>query len=59
MSSQPKLTLIEHCTNLHKNPNKYIIDKDRAIKRFAETSYKYYKNLGKKKNIIRFTKTNG
>jgi hypothetical protein len=33
---------LDHSNNLLKNDNRYIQDNERAIKRFAETSYKFY-----------------
>jgi hypothetical protein len=40
-------TLLQHRKNLLNNPNRYTQDKERAIKQFAETSYKFYCPCGK------------
>ena len=45
-------TLLEHRKRLLKNSNRYIQDKDRAIKQFAETAYKNYGRCGKNKKMI-------
>ena len=45
------INLLQHRENLSNNPNRFIHDKERAIKRFAETSYKNYGRCGKKKKI--------
>jgi len=50
---QPKqqITLLDHRNNLSNNPNRYIQDKERTIKQFAETSYKFYGSCGKIKIV--------
>ena len=52
METEGVITLLHHRTNLLKNPNRYIQDKERAINQFAETSYKYYGPCGKNKKLI-------
>ena len=52
MTEQHKITLLQHRKNLLENPDRYIKDKDRAVKQFAETAYRSYPNLGKKKKEI-------
>jgi hypothetical protein len=47
-----QITLLQHRKNLLNNPNRFIQDKERAIKRFAETSYKYYGLCGTKKKLL-------
>ena len=47
-----QITLLQHRKNLLNNPNRYIQDKERAIKQFAETSYKYYGSCGPKKKLL-------
>lgn len=44
--------LTQHRTNLLNNPNRFTHDRDRAIKRFAETAYKSYGCCGKNKKVI-------
>ena len=46
------INLLQHRENLSNNPNRFIHDKERAIKRFAETSYKNYGRCGKKKKLV-------
>ena len=45
-------SLRQHRENLLNNPNRYIQDKERAIKQFAETSYKYCGSCGKNKKLV-------
>ena len=45
-------TLVDHRNNLLNNPNRYIQDKERAIKQFAKTSYKFYGSCGKNKKML-------
>ena len=47
-----QITLLDHRKNLLNNPNRYIQDKERAIKQFAETSYKFYGSCGKNKKLL-------
>ena len=48
-----KITLLQHRNNLLNNPNRYIQDKERAIKNFALTAYKFYGSCGlNKKKLI-------
>jgi hypothetical protein len=47
-----RITLLQHRTNLLNNPNRYTQDKERAIKNFAETSYKFYGSCGKNKKLL-------
>jgi len=52
-----KITIEQHRSNLLNNPSRYIEDKERAIDRFAETSYKFYGSCGKnKKKLISLLK---
>ena len=46
------ITLLDHRNNLLNNPNRYIQDKKRAIKQYAETAYKHYGSFGKDKKLI-------
>jgi len=52
MEPKQQINLLQHRTNLLNNPNRYIEDKDKAIKNFAETSYKFYGPIGKKNMLI-------
>lgn len=55
-----QITLLQHRENLLNNPNRFIQDKERAIKQFAETSYKNYGPCGKnKKSVIQLLKQLG
>lgn len=45
-------TLLQHRKNLLDNPNRYTQDKDRAIKQFAEISYKSYGRCGPNKKLV-------
>ena len=47
-----QITLLDHRKNLLNNPKRYIQDKERAIKQFAETSYKFYGSCGKNKKLL-------
>ncbi len=47
-----KITLLQHRTNLLNNPNRYIEDKERAIKQFANIAYKFYGSCGKNKKKL-------
>jgi hypothetical protein len=47
-----QITLLQHRANLLHNPDRYIQDKNRAIKQFAETAYKFYGSCGKNKKLI-------
>tara|TARA_B110001450_G_scaffold1450_2_gene1686 strand:+ start:7047 stop:7565 length:519 start_codon:yes stop_codon:yes gene_type:complete len=47
-----QITLLQHRENLLNNPNRFIHDKERAIERFAETSYKNYGRCGKNKKLV-------
>ena len=46
------ISLLQHRNNLLNNPDRYIIDKERAIKQFADTAYKYYGSCGVKKKLL-------
>jgi hypothetical protein len=52
--AEPKqqITLLDHRNNLLNNPIRYIEDKERAIKQFAKTSYKFYGSYGKNKKLL-------
>jgi len=47
-----QINLLQHRKNLLNNPDRYIEDKERAIIRFAETSYKHYGPCGKNKKLL-------
>ncbi len=47
-----QISLLQHRNNLLNNQNRYIQDRERAIKQFAETSYKFYGSCGKKKKLL-------
>jgi hypothetical protein len=50
--AKQQITLLDHRNNLLNNPTRYIQDKERAIRQFAETSYKYYGSYGKNKKLL-------
>ena len=50
--SKQQMILSDHRNILLSNPNRYIQDKERAIKQFAKTAYKFYGSCGKNKKTV-------
>ena len=51
-SSKQQITLLDYRNILLSNPNRYLQDKERAIKQFAKTAYKFYGPCGKNKKTV-------
>ena len=50
--SNQQITLLVHRNNLLNNQNRYIQDKERAIRQFAEVAYRHYGACGKNKKLL-------